>query len=180
MEMRFCDNRKKLAHVCTRRGLKGGSSLKPRKMQVKCYRSVRYSPGVSNLPTGGRARVSVRPSPRTLRMGVADRRGAGWKDPDGPGPGKPAEESRCHLWIRKRDAERRGPRRPAGRWRPSARMAQPLSFGSELEIVRGRRRRQAVLEASASSRFRGKRGRELIVLCVQSAGGGRRSVPTAK
>lgn len=67
--MRFCDNRKKLAHVCTRRGLKGGSSLKPRKMQVKCYRSVRYSPGVSNLPTGGRARVSVRPSTRTLRMG---------------------------------------------------------------------------------------------------------------
>lgn len=94
--MRLCDNLKNLAHVCTRRGLKSGSSLKPRKMQVKCYRSVRHAPSVSNLPlgrSGSRARPSVRPSVQRVHKGTGQcerpgqaaicrgrsaRRGGGW------------------------------------------------------------------------------------------------------
>lgn len=55
--------KKKLAHVCTRRGLKRGSSLKPRTMPVKCDRSVRATPpGISNLPPGRRSCPSVCPA----------------------------------------------------------------------------------------------------------------------
>lgn len=62
LEMHVCDNLKK-AHVCTRRGVKRGSSLKPRTMPVKGDRSVRATPLAPRtfLQGGGQARPSVRP-----------------------------------------------------------------------------------------------------------------------
>lgn len=74
-------------------------------------------------------------------------------------PGKPPRGA--ERKIRKRDAGGRGPGRPLGGGGQGADgTAAVLWFRAE--IVRGRRRRQAVLEAAASSGFRGKRGRELM------------------
>lgn len=163
---------------------------------MRCSRSVRYAPGGPNLPTGGQAWPSVRPrSPftkapvsvngqagrrpsRTLCMGagaVGGRRPCGVEglrgrvSPHSRVPRKPARGSRavaCGFGREMRkDRVQAGPGREwAGVAEGAAGTAAVLWF--RVEIVRGRRRRHAVLEAAAPSGFRGKRGRELIVLFV--------------
>lgn len=167
---------------------------------MRCSRSVRYAPGGPNLPTGGQAWPSVRPAAQPVHKGTGQCERPGRPPPVAdtlhggggrwwpqvvrggrpPGPRLSAQpcsqeasqrEPSCSVWIRKRDAEGQGPGRPwAGVAEGAAGTAAVLWF--RVEIVRGRRRRHAVLEAAAPSGFRGKRGVNSL-FCSRAGGDGR-------